>query len=155
MASTIRQLIFDDISDSLKNILNKNGYENNVEADNVIQIHGKRDDSAYREPIIYIYPGAERTNLEKGEKGKDYNELEVQIEAFIRGTRETMNVNINKMIGDLKKALGVDHTRGGYAIDTIFLGNESFLVDLSSEKAGCVMNLEIHYEHDYGDPFNQ
>lgn len=155
MANTIRELIFQNIKTTLQGILQRSGYENTIDADNVILIHGKKDDSAYKEPIIYIYPGTERTNLEKGEKGYDYNELEVQIEAFIRGTKDTMNTNINKMLGDLKKSLGADPTRGGVAIDTIFVGSEAFLTDLTSEKAGIVLVLEIHYEHKYGDPYTQ
>ena len=155
MSDSIRELIFQNIKTTLQGILQRDGFEHTIDADNVLIIHGKKDDSAYREPIIYIYPGPERTNLEKGEKGKDYNELEVQIEAFIRGTRDTMSTNINKMLGDLKKSLGEDHTRGGYAIDSIFLGNESFLTDLTSEKAGIVLVLEVHYEHKYGDPYTQ
>jgi hypothetical protein len=153
MADSIRELIFQNIKTTLQGILQRDGYENNIDAENVILIHGKRDDSAYKEPIIYIYPGQERTNLEKGEKGYDYNELEVQIEAFIRGTKDTMNTNINKMLADLKKALGADHTRGGYAVDTIFIGNESFLTDLTSEKAGIVLALQVDYEHKYGNPY--
>ena len=155
MATSIREYIFLNIQTTLQGILQRDGYENNVDSDNVILIHGKRDDSAYKEPIIYIYPGPERTNLEKGEKGKDYNELDILIEAFIRGTKETMNTNINKMLADMKKALGADHTRGGYAIDTVFTGNDAFLTDLTSEKAGIVLSLEIHYEHNYGDPYSQ
>jgi hypothetical protein len=155
MATSIREYIFQDIQTTLQGILERDGYENTIDSDNVIIIHGKRDDSAYSEPIIYIYPGPETLNLDKGEKGKEYQELEVQIEAWIRGTRETMNANINAMLADIKKALGVDHTRGGYAIETRIMANEAFINDLTSEKCGLVINLLVGYEHDYGDPYNQ
>jgi hypothetical protein len=59
------------------------------------------------------------------------------------------------MLSDIKKALGADHTRGGYAINTQFMSSDAFLVDLTGEKCGIVMTLLIGYEHNYGDPFEQ
>lgn len=154
MATDIRESIFVNIQETLQGILERDGYNYTIDPDNVLIIRGKRDDSAYAEPIIFIYPGEERTILEKGEKGRDYNELDVQIEAFIRGEKDTMNTNINKIIADLKKSLGTDHTRGGYAIDTFFTSNNVFITDLTGDKCGVILNIEIHYMHNYADPFN-
>ena len=155
MVNSIRELIFQDIKTTLQGILQRDGFENNVDEDNVIIIHGKRDDSAYNEPIIYIYPGTEILNPNKCEKGKDYKELDVQLEVWIRGTKETMNANINAMLADIIVALGADHTRGGYAIETAFIANEAFINDLTSEKCGFVFQIQVGYEHNYGDPYNQ
>jgi hypothetical protein len=155
MATSVRQLIFENIQTALRTITNRNGYNYNVESDNVVIIHGKRDDSAFAEPIIYIYPGHEVLNPDMCEKGKDFLELEVIIEAFIRGARSEMNANINKMLADIKKALGADHTRGGYALDTVFLSNDAFLVDLTGEKCGIIVNMKVDYEHAYGLPDTQ
>jgi putative methionine-R-sulfoxide reductase with GAF domain len=154
VATSRREYIFQNIAETLATMRVENGYEYTVDEENIVLIHGKKDDSAYAEPVIFVYPSRETTNFEKGEKGKDYNELEIQIEAYIRGTRDTMNANINKMLADLKKALGADHTRGGYAIDTQFLSNDAFLTDLTGEKCGIVLIIQVDYEHAYGDPYN-
>lgn len=155
MSTDIREQIFQNVKESLCNITNRNGYENDIDSDNVNIIHGKRDDSAYAEPIIYIYPGTERLMLDKCEKGYDYNDLEIQIEAIIRGDKSTMNTNINSMLADMKKALGADHTRGGVAIDTTFMNNDIYINDLTGNKAGIVLNIIIGYETKYANPYEQ
>ena len=150
MGTNIRELIFNNILVTLQGITLANGYNYSVEPENVLLIHGKRDDSAYLEPVIYIYPGAEVTNLDKGERGYDYNELRIYIEAWIRGEKEQMSTNINNMLTDLKTALGADASRGGYAVDTAFLSNDTYMTDLTSERCGIVLEIQVDYTHLYG-----
>jgi len=155
MADSIRESIFQDIKTAIQGISKSAGYKNNIDSDNVHIIHGAADDSAYGYPLVFIYPGPEYLNDEKCEKGKDYYELGVQVEAFLRSNKETMNTSINTMLADLKKALGADHTRGGLAIDTRFVANDAYLVDLTGETCGIIMLVQVDYEHNYADPYNQ
>jgi len=155
VADSIREKIFQNIQTTLQGIRGANGCNYTVDPDNVMIIHGKRDDSAYAEPIIYIYPGSEVLNPDFGEKGSDYFELTIQIEAWIRSEKIDMNSSINKILADLITVLGEDYTRGGYAINTTFVANESFLVDLTGDKAGVMLDVKVDYETKYGKPYEQ
>jgi hypothetical protein len=150
--TSVREYIFQNIKTTLEAVTTTAGY-NYTLTDKVFLIHGKRDDTAYEEPVVYIYPGMERTVRESGEKGFDYNELEVQLEMWIRAERTTMNTEVNQALADVKTALGADHTRGGYAIYTEFASNEAIIVDLTSDKCAILMSIIVHYEHLYANPY--
>ena len=153
MSTSIREQIFQNIKTTIEGITTSGGY--NYTVSDVLIIHGKRDDSAYSEPLIYIYPSSEVVNMEMAEKGYDFYELTIGVEAWIRGDKSDMNTNVNKILADMVKALGMDPTRGGLAIDTKFVSNEFFLVDLSSDKAGIFLEVKIDYQIKYGRPDEQ
>lgn len=153
MSTSIREQIFQNIKTTIEGINKTKGYNNTIE--NVFLIHGKRDDAAYKEPIVYVYPGAEVLDPTMGERGRDYFDLSIEIEVLMRSERSEMNASVNGMLADLMQALGGDATRGGLAIDTRFVSNEVIITDLTSDRCAVLLTISVGYEIKYGNPYEQ
>jgi len=63
----------------------------------------------------------------------------------------SIDTRINKVRSDLEKALLVDHTRGGYAVDTL-LEPPTFFPE-SETATGITINITIRYRTIYADPY--
>ena len=59
---------------------------------------------------------------------------------------------LNRLQGDIKKAILLDNTRGGDAIDTDVLGTTPFETTEAQPYAGIIMELRIRYRHLRSDP---
>lgn len=55
----------------------------------------------------------------------------------------------------VEKALYVDQSRGGNAIDTDVMENETYLSDMLSPYGGFRVTADIHYRHRLGDPYTK
>lgn len=60
---------------------------------------------------------------------------------------------VNKLLANVEKALSVDHTRGGVAVDTDFISNTTILANDVIPYGGVEIKLDIHYRHKTGDPY--
>ena len=131
-----------------------------VQNENVNIVHSSRADTAFTAPYIYIYPGPETVSAvdeEKGEKGKWYKTVLVDLEAWIDSSENLsdMNTKVNNMLSDLEKALLVDTSRNNLAIDTRLVSNEVFIESLTSPKCAVVVTIEIDYQTLFNDPADQ
>lgn len=153
MSNSIRELICVDVLDSLKVINKDEGYNFNIEDDNINFIHGSKSESTYKEPYIYVYPGPELIIMDKAERSKTFKTLALQIETWLRvENKEDMNTDICKVLADIEKALMTNPSRGGYAIDTRLVSNETFIESINSPRCAILLTVEIDYQNKYNDP---
>lgn len=54
---------------------------------------------------------------------------------------------LNSLLGDIKKALMIDHTRGGYAVDTNIKYSEPYEIAEGNPQVGLLITVEIEYRH--------
>jgi hypothetical protein len=104
-------------------------------------------------PAVVISPGDE----EEKSLPNNFEEcvLSVYLDVFFV-TEESDAVStdtyLNRLQGDMKKAILEDHTRGGEAIDTDVLGTTPFETTEGQPYAGIIMELGIRYRHLRSDP---
>jgi hypothetical protein len=63
----------------------------------------------------------------------------------------SIDTRINQVRADIEKKLKADHTRGGNAIDTSFLGSYKF--DDGEGFSGIVVDAIVHYRTQYLNPY--
>jgi len=59
---------------------------------------------------------------------------------------------LNRLQGDIKKAVLSDYSRGGYAIDTNVRGATPFETTEGQQYAGIIIEIGITYQHKRNDP---
>ena len=59
----------------------------------------------------------------------------------------------NRVLADLRKAVMVDHTRGGLAIDTKWGQSSSFMNDDDFVFEGVAAEIRVHYRTEHNDPY--
>jgi hypothetical protein len=65
---------------------------------------------------------------------------------------DTIDTRINVAAADIMKALLIDHTRGGYAIDTT-IHKAAMMEDESGITSGVVLDISVLYRTKYTDPY--
>lgn len=153
MPTPIRELIFQDLKVALQAISGGAEYNNTIPTGNVNIIHGNKEEDAYEEPYIYIYPNPETVSLDRGERGKWFKVLGIGIEVWLReNEKANLGATINEMLYDVEKAVMVDPTRGGNAIETHLVSNTVFINDMASPLCGLIVEIEVYYQNDIFDP---
>ncbi|HAH21629.1 MAG: hypothetical protein A2Y00_05500 [Omnitrophica WOR_2 bacterium GWF2_43_52] len=149
---TVRERIMANIKTTLEGVTVANGYNFDFTADTVQRwsMHGNRLADL---PAVVISPGDEE---EKGQPNP-FEEcyLNVYLDIFFvndEGDSMVTDTYLNRLQGDMKKAILLDHTRGGEAIDTDVLGTTPFETTEGQPYAGIIMELGIRYRHLRSDP---
>jgi len=149
MAKIVREKILEDIETTLKLISKANGYENDIAS---VQRWLQGGNSLREVPCIVISAGPE----EKMQGEQLINcRFTVNIEVWIRHDEDDVSGStdtiINSLLGDVEKALFIDYTRGGLAVNTIVTGNLPFETVEGQAYAGIIIETEIQYRHKIGD----
>lgn len=153
MPDTVREKIFLDLVTTLSGISVANGYENNIASVERWNMNGNNKASV---PAIIINSGPE-----KDSDSVAYNLthclLTVFLELWVRQNETESAATatdrlLNSLLGDIKKALQTDVTRGGVAVDTEVTDIESFETIEGQQHAGLIITLEIEYRHQQQDP---
>jgi hypothetical protein len=149
---TVRERIMANIKTTLEGITIAGGYNFDFTADTVQRwsMHGNR---LVDLPAVVISPGDEE---EKGSPNP-FEEcyLIVYLDVFFvndEGDSVVTDTYLNRLQGDIKRAILQDHTRGGEAIDTDVLGTTPFETTEGQPYAGIIMELGIRYRHLRSDP---
>ena len=142
MADTVREKIFANLVTTLSAISVAGGYDNDVASVERWNMNGNNKASV---PAIILNSGPE-----KDDDGKAYDLthclLTVFLELWVR-QNETESVAtptdklLNSLLGDIKKALQVDVTRGGVAVDTEVTDIETFETIEGQQHAGLIITL--------------
>ena len=81
--------------------------------------------------------------------------FDVNVEVWIRHDEGTVpgstDTILNSLLGDVEKALAIDETRGGNAVDTIITGCVPFETVEGQPYSGIILDIKIHYRHKRGD----
>lgn len=62
---------------------------------------------------------------------------------------------VDALEADIEKALMVDYTRGGYAIDSRVVRTEEIAFEAEEPLAGIEMDVQVIYRHLIGDPYTK
>ncbi|MGE0267888.1 MAG: hypothetical protein AB7S78_05495 [Candidatus Omnitrophota bacterium] len=147
---TIRERILANIKTTLELITVANGYINTIAS---VQRWDKRGNPLRQVPCIVVNAGQE----EKQMTPNPYFtcRLSVYLDVWIRqdeADATATDVILSGILGDIEKALMIDNTRGGFAIDTNIKSNVPFETVEGQPHAGLTIELEILYQHTQSDP---
>ena len=149
MAKIVREKILEDIETTLKGISKIKGYENDIAN---IKRYKQSGNSLREVPCIIISAGPEEKT--QGEQLINCR-FTVNIEVWIRHDEEDIagstDTIINSLLGDVEKALFIDYTRGGLAVNTVVTGNMPFETVEGNPYAGIIIETEILYRHKIRD----
>ena len=147
---TIRERILANIKTTLEAITIVNGYVNTIAS---VQRWDKRGNPLRQVPCIVVNAGQE----EKQMSPNPYFtcRLSIYLDIWIRqdeADATATDVILSGILGDIEKALMIDNTRGGFAIDTNIKSNVPFETVEGQPHAGLTIELEVLYQHTQSDP---
>lgn len=148
MADTIREKILDNILTTLSGITVLAGYVNNLTAAKFAQ--GGNDLSTVPAAIMSAGPEEceDRPGLITSCK------LDVIIDVYTIAATDT-DAALNSLLGDIKKAMMADYTRGGYAVATRIQNIIPFESIEGQPYCGLIINCEVEYRHQVTNPTAQ
>lgn len=147
---TVRERILANIKTTLEGVTVAGGYNNTLAS---VQ-RWKQSGNTFEEvPCVIVAAGPEQENEEPNPN------VTCRLTVFLGiWTRQAesdpaaSDTVLNSILGDIKKALRVDVTRGGYARDTNILSNEPFDSIEGQPDIGLMVVLEVRYQHLQTDP---
>ncbi len=152
MSETVREKILQNLKTSLENITTDNGYNFDFN-ENTVQRWSMHGNSLVDVPAVILSPGDEE------EKGRTLPyiqcDMTVYLDIFFIDNETdgiATDTYLNRLQGDIKKAILSDYTRGGYAIDTNVRGTTVFETTEGQQYAGIIIELGINYQHKRTDP---
>lgn len=155
MADSVRELIMKQVQATLQGITVQNGYGHTLQAVERLQQQGQSSQS----PMAVILEGDDRpidmTSQDSGGLAMQ-RELDVGIVLEVvqdeaidaRSASEVMN----DLVADVQKAMQVDVSRGGQAMDTEESGIDPILIVEAKKKLLCAMGYRVRYRHLRTDP---
>ena len=151
MPNTVRENIFANLKTTLETIVAGATYDNTVAE---VRRYNINDQALGSYPLIVITPGTETGNDEAFPLLKCV--LEVILEVWISPAEDETTATdtlLNSLLGDIKRSLMQDITRGGYAVDTT-VGTlvEPFESLRGQAEAGYFITVKIEYRHDQTNP---
>lgn len=145
MADTVREKIMQNIVTVLQGITVAAGYNNTIAAVERYKAYGNHSVDI---PAIVVSEGDESDSNNADPLTSCVMEVYLAV-----GTRQAESDTaasgavLNSLLGDIKKAVMTDHTRGGYAIDTEFKSIEPFEIEAGNAQIGLLISLEVQYRH--------
>ena len=153
LPETVRERILDNIRKTLVEISTRAGYYFDFNEKTVQRwsMHGNRMIDL---PMVVISPGdEEETSLLNG-----FEEcvMSVYLDVFFINDENdeefATDTYLSRLQGDIKKAIFIDYTRGGNAIDTDIAGTTPFETTEGQHYAGIIVELKIRYRHKRNNP---
>ncbi len=149
---TVRERILQNIKTALEAVTIANGYNFDFTPQTIQRwsMHGNR---MVDMPMAVISPGDE----DETSSPHPFEEcvLTVYLDVFFINDENDpvpTDTYLNRLQGDIKKAVLQDPTRGGDAIDTDVLGTTPFETTEAQPYAGIIMELRVRYRHLRSDP---
>ena len=154
MADSIREKIMQNIKTTLLTISVANGYVNEISS---VQRWAQAGNNLADVPCIIINAGPETLQQKPGLVAEC--RLSVMIDLWIRhdttANPGSTDAILNSIFADIEKALMVDYTRGGYAVNTYVTNVVPFETAKGQPYAGLIIETEILYMHFVSDPATQ
>lgn len=154
MADSIRELIIKNVKTTLEGITLAAGYTNAVAS---VQRFRQSGQSQVAFPMIIIREGAETSkDGPMGISPKITHQLTIDLLLIVvhdeaTDARQSDEV-MNSFLADVQKAMLVDRTRGGYAVETNLTGSEPLDVEDAQRDIEQVVSWEVQYRHSATDP---
>ena len=149
---TVRERILQNIKTTIEGVTIANGYTFDFTPETVQRwsMHGNR---MVNMPMVVISPGDE----DESSSPNPFEEclMSIFLDIFFVNNEDDViptDTYLNRLQGDIKKAILVDSTRGGDAIDTDVLGTTPFETTEAQPYAGIIIEVRIRYRHLRNDP---
>jgi len=149
---TVRERILQNIKTVLEGVTIANGYNFDFTPATVQRwsMHGNR---MVDMPMVVISPGDE----DESSMPNPFEEclLTLYIDTFFVNDENDpvpTDTYLNRLQGDIKKAILQDSTRAGNAVDTDVLGTTPFETTEAQPYAGIIMEVRVRYRHLRTDP---
>jgi len=149
---TIRERILQNIKTVLEGVTIVNGYNFDFTPATVQRwsMHGNR---MVDMPMVVISPGDE----DESSLPNPFEEclLTLYLDIFFVNEENDpvpTDTYLNRLQGDIKKAILQDSTRAGNAVDTDVLGTTPFETTEAQPYAGIIMEVRVRYRHLRTDP---
>lgn len=152
MATSVRESILASLKTALALISTANGYENNITGG--VQRFNQNGNSLVTVPTIVVIGGSEEKSSKEAHNLTDCK-LTVYLVAWARHDSESVvdtDTVVNSLILDVEKAIMVDVTRGGKAVDTNVVNVEPLDSVEGQPYCGAILEVEIWYRHTITDP---
>lgn len=152
MDETVRERILANIKTTLEGITVINGYHSQFTPETVQRwsMHGNDSNGT---PFLVIVPGEQAQ--EPLENSLSSCDMRVLLQVFLvhrENDTTSTDTHLNRLEGDIKKAIMVDETRGGNALSTQIEGTGPFDVVPEQIVAGLIVGLSIQYRYLVSDP---
>ena len=144
---SVRELITADIQTVLNTITIANGYDNDLSGW-AIRLDMTEDD--YTLPMAMVWFGGEEKRYDQSDALTC--EAQYGIRVVMRDGTASLSTVLDSYITDLERALMVDATRGGRAIDTLLRGHTVFEPIDDESTHGAIVDVAVRYRHDIEDP---
>ena len=149
---TIRERILQNIKTVLEGVTIANGYNFDFTPATVQRwsMHGNR---MVDMPMVVISPGDEDESSMPNPFEECLLTLYLDI-FFVNDDNDPVPTDtyLNRLQGDIKKAILQDSTRAGNAVDTDVLGTTPFETTEAQPYAGIIMEVRVRYRHLRTDP---
>ena len=149
---TVRERILQNIKTVLEGVTIANGYNFDFTPQTVQRwsMHGNR---MVDMPMVVISPGDEDESSLPNPFEECLLTLYLDI-FFVNEENDPMPTDtyLNRLQGDIKKAILQDSTRAGNAVDTDVLGTTPFETTEAQPYAGIIMEVRVRYRHLRTDP---
>ena len=149
---TVRERILQNIKTVLEGVTIANGYNFDFTPATVQRwsMHGNR---MVDMPMVVISPGDE----DESSLPNPFEEclLTLYLDIFFVNEENDpvpTDTYLNRLQGDIKKAILQDSTRAGNAVDTDVLGTTPFETTEAQPYAGIIMEVRVRYRHLRTDP---
>ncbi len=149
---TVRERILANIKTTLEAVTTVNGYNFDFTTETVQRwsMHGN---SIVDVPMVVVSAGDE----EERDAPHPYEEcvLHIYLDTFVvhaEGDNVATDTYLNRLQGDIKKAVLIDGTRAGNAIQTQVLGTTPFETTEGQPYAGIIIEIAVRYRHLRSDP---
>jgi hypothetical protein len=149
---TVRERILQNIKSVLEGVTIANGYNFDFTPATVQRwsMHGNR---MVDMPMVVISPGDEDESSLPNPFEECLLTLYLDI-FFVNDENDPVPTDtyLNRLQGDIKKAILQDSTRAGNAVDTDVLGTTPFETTEAQPYAGIIMEVRVRYRHLRTDP---
>ena len=149
---TVRERILQNIKTVLEGVTIANGYNFDFTPATVQRwsMHGNR---MVDMPMVVISPGDEDESSMPNPFEECLLTLYLDI-FFVNDENDPVPTDtyLNRLQGDIKKAILQDSTRAGNAVDTDVLGTTLFETTEAQPYAGIIMEVRVRYRHLRTDP---
>jgi len=149
---TVRERILQNIKTVLEGVTIANGYNFDFTPATVQRwsMHGNR---MVDMPMVVISPGDEDESSMPNPFEECLLTLYLDI-FFVNDENDPVSTDtyLNRLQGDIKKAILQDSTRAGNAVDTDVLGTTPFETTEAQPYAGIIMEVRVRYRHLRTDP---
>ena len=150
MLNTVRERIVQHIVTTIQGITTAAGYGNTIQS---VQRFQQRGQQFFNVPLVIVRMGSE--DAEDGPYPLISYRLEVSLMVVARqGATDPRGSDelINDLVGDIRKAMSIDRTRGALAVDTSALSSDPWPAEEGQPDIGVVMSTTIEYRTNALDP---